>query len=316
MILTVEKLFQSTVAGKLPPLLRLKGEDAYLEREWKILLIKSGFEVEESDWGNRPPDKDVEALGLGTSLFSPRRLLWCRRPAPASKWDEGDAALWEGLRQSADGEGLVIVVQVPADKRLKWDLLGKGFEEVDLDVPMASRPVWIHRMNEGRGKKLGRAEMEFLGGQDADLLQLDVWVELWALGGDAWAKQALGFGSRAAGDGGDSLANPAFAWVDAVLAGDCARAVRLLESLRKEKSEPLQLLALLAKSVRIYASAEGGGQGAGQPDFLVRKLRGTVTQWSRRDPSRGSRLLRRCAELDRQLKSTPLNGWAALAALA
>jgi hypothetical protein len=319
MAITVEQLFQQTTAGKLPALIRLKGEDAYLEREWKTLLVQAGFEVEDSDWGGKPPDREVEALGLGTSLFAPRRVLWCRRPAPASKWDDEDESLWGRVRASADGEGLIAVVQVPADKRLKWDVLGRGFEEVDLDVPPARRGSWIKRMNEVRGKPLDAAAAAFLAMQDGDLLQLDVWVELWSLGGEAWAKQALGYGvgGGQAGGGGDAPENPAFAWVDAVLAGDRARGSRLLEILRREKSEPLQLLALLVKSVRIYASLEEGGSGgAGQPDFLVRKLRGTASQWSRRDPARGRRLLKRCAELDRQLKSTPLNGWAALSALA
>lgn len=314
-MLAVEKLFQVTVAGKIPACLRLKGEDAYLEREWKMLLGKAGFEVEESDWGARPPDKNVEALGLGTSLFASRRVLWCRRPAPASKWDEGDKALWEGVARTADGDSLVVVVQVPADKRLKWDVLGKGFEEVDLDIPASQRGMWIKRMNEARGKPLGAAESSFLAQQDADLLQLDTWVEMWSLGGETWARQALGFGGASRTGIGDAPDNTAFAWVDAVLAGDRARGAKLLETLRREKSEPLQLLALLAKSVRIGASLEAGCGGEGQPDFLVRKLSGVVGQWARRDPGRGRRLLRRCAELDRQLKSTPLNGWAALAAL-
>lgn len=157
------------------------------------------------------------------------------------------------------------------------------------------------------------ARLNFLLNLGEDLLALDNLVELWALGGDAWATAALRWQLKLKGAATtlfvSAQANPAFQWVDAVLAGRTKEAALVLNELLDAGEEPLRLLALLNKSVGILAILESGGQAHGQPDFLVNKLRSLANK------GRGRKLLSRCAELDRAFKSTAINARAALSTL-
>jgi DNA polymerase III delta subunit len=314
-----EELFRATKDGKLPSTLLIAGDDAYLAREWKKLLSAEGFEIQEIELRRTGPEAEAEEAASGISLFSPRRLVWMRATAAPSQWGEPARRLWKRLAAQADGDRLVLAVQVKEARKGKPAASAPTFEdEVEFSIDAGALASWVKRMTqaraaEGVGDALTPDKLSFLQGLDADPLTLDNWVELWMLGGDAWARLALGWGERREGaalvSGGD---NPAFAWVDAVLKGRRRESVALLEMLLAEGSEPLQLVGLLAKSVRIFAQLENGKTPTDQPDFLVRKLQRLRAE-SR--PGRGRVLLARLTEADRLLKSSPVKARALLASL-
>jgi DNA polymerase III delta subunit len=314
---SAEELFTRTVKDALTSTLLLQGEDPYLEREWKKLLSKQSFELHQVDLKKSSPTAAHEELAQGGSLFSSRSLVWFHKPAPLSQWKAEAKNVWKKMTERADGASLVVVLQAASDKRSNWSALAIE-AQAGFAVDARKQSSWLKRMNEQRGAPLKPVQLEFLAGFEADLMTLDNWVELWSLGGDLWAEKSLGWGSASAKER-NSLAstveNPAYAWVEAVLRADRTQASRLLKILWDQGQEPLQLLALLSKSVKILASLEEGGRAAGAPEFLVNKMRAIARQNAARSPRRGSRLLHECANLDRQLKSSPIHAFAALMSL-
>lgn len=296
--MTPEELLSSAAAGKMPPLTLLRGENAYLTRELKKSIRASGAELLEREFGKAGPDGAVGDMGAGLSLFRTKQVVWLKATGAPSGWTKDGDYHWKRLREQADGEDLAVLLQTDGDKRVKWDSTGAKIA-VDMNVDAGASLAWLKRMNEARGNALGADKLRFLSVQDADLLTLDNWVELWSLGGDLWAERSLGWGGAGAGKGEDPFANPAFAWVDAVIAGRKREAVRLAKKLLDDGSDAIPLVALLGKSVRILALLDAGRRPVGQPDFLVQKLSRTRAQMR---PGQVKRLLKLSAEADRLLK--------------
>lgn len=295
-------LFSRFEKGDLPPVTLLRGEEAYLDREFKKILERKNFEWNEVDLKKRAPEETLEDFGSGLSLFSNQNLLWIRNPLSPAQWRSDTRALWKRMRERCDGQTNFIIAQVPADKRLKWDAL-ECDAEFTWEVEPAQKRFWLGRMNHVRQNPLADSELAFLAQFDEEAIVLDNWVELWALGGSTWASKALGWGASVPKNTDVVSAQPAFAWVDAVLAGDRRHSQKLLHKLvREDSTEPLQLLALLGKSVRILVALENGWSLDGQPAFLVDKLRSKK--------GRGTRLLQLCTQIDRELKSTGADKYA------
>lgn len=119
---------------------------------------------------------------------------------------------------------------------------------------------------------------------------------------------------------GDSARFNVFDLVDAALAGDCGRSLRILEGLRQEGAEPVLVLWGLSREIRqLLALAEKAAAGTPAQQVLstVRptKRQGIVRQALRRHPRRQlGILLRRCAQVDRAIKGqATLQPWEALA---
>lgn len=299
-------LFESNA---LPATVLLRGEDTYLDREFKKKLEEKNFDWHEVDLKKKAPEDNLEDYGSGLSLFSNQNLLWVKNPLSPAQWRSDTRNLWQRMCGRCDGVANFIVVQVAADKRMKWDALG-CVQEFTWEVDAAQKRFWLNRMNKSRGSPLGEDELNYLAHFDEEAIVIDNWVELWSLGGETWAKKALSWGQigDAAKAKGLVPTQPAFAWVDAVLAGDKKNSQKLLKKLIQEDSaEPLQLMALLGKSVRILVALENGWRLDGQPSFLVDKLR------SKR--GRGSRLLKACTQIDRELKSSGADKFALMLSL-
>lgn len=303
--MSLEKFFEDLENQKLAPLLRIQGDDPYLQREWKMALQRQGIEFVECDLKKTGPRTEAEELGSGLSLFSAKRLLCLTHPAPLSQWSKLSLEIWRRLAQQADGESFSLVLMSPADKRLKWDSL--AFDtEVTFEVSPEKKLFWIERMNQRRGKELNKSQLQFLASFEDDLLLLDNWVELWSLGGEIWAEKTLGW--KAEGKHREvGAANPAFAWVDAVIQGDQKGALKNLRRLEDDSQEALQLMGLLTKSVRILAALDLNLSTKGQPPFLVDKLK------ARRH--RAQKLLQKCQELDWKLKSSAVDKFTLLSTL-
>ena len=121
---------------------------------------------------------------------------------------------------------------------------------------------------------------------------------------------------------GDSARFNVFDLIDAALAGEFGRSLRILEGLRQEGAEPVLVLWGLSREIRqLLALAEQAATGTPVQQVLASvrpaKRQGIVRQALRRHPRRQlGALLRHCAQVDRAIKGQSLlQPWEALADL-
>lgn len=321
--LNIEQVLEALKKSVLPVgTLLLQGDELFLERELKDGLRASGVELKEVELKKAGPDSSLEEASMGGSLFSSSQVLWLKKGGAPSQWTKAALDVWQRMHQRADGRSFAMLLQVPMDKRISYASLDLEARTV-LDIEAAQKPKWIKFINDKRQAKLSPDKLRFLlENFDEPLLIYDQWIDLWNLGGDFWARAALGWaGPDEAGAVGvgnlkkkmifSAKENPAYLWVDAVLRGQHKVALKLVDHLFDEGSEALQLLGLLSKSVRIMAHLESGQPLRGQADFMVQKIR-AVLQSSSVKKGRGMSLLNRCVEADRKLKSSQTNARAIL----
>ncbi len=326
-MLAPDKLFESAHAGKWPRVLNLQGNDDFLRRELRDLLKAQGFDVQFKDMKRKGPESVDEDLSCSTSLFQSRSFVWLETQAQPERWSEESRRVWARMVERADGENLVLCVHVSnADLEKKTSSAKPTKKDVTevgavfrFEVLEGEKATWLSRMNRKRGAKLGKPELEHLLGLDLDLMNLDQLVELWTLGGDTWARIGVSYvpGERQARE--QSVANPAYAWVDSFLEGNPEKGVKMLGRLISDGQDPLPLIGLLSKTLRIWATLEAGGTPRGEAPFLVDKVRRALSSYrptknpsSARgqrgvDTNRGARILQAAAQVDVWLKSRPVD---------
>lgn len=304
-VLAAEHFFKAASNDQLPPLVLLRGDDPYLSREFWDIAKDKGSELHRFDVKASGPDAAVESAALGMGLFATKTLIWIKCKESPAKWTKDSWYRWESLRSNADGSTLSIVVQVSEDRRLKWDAL-KIDQMVSWTAEGMNLVPWVHRMAKKRNWDGGTQRYQFLIGLGLDLIEIDTAVELWSLGGDLWASRSLGWGSEQEGarqvmqPSSGMGTNPAFDWVDAVLEGRRQDAVLLSRRLvTVEGAEPIQLLALLSKSLRLVALLSKGWNTKDHPEFLIRKWRA-----KRLDQNRIGSLVSAVQQIDFRLKSS------------
>ena len=299
----IVELFQK-LANKqsLPPVVLGLGDDAYLEGEIKRLVKKSGWQLETVDFPKDGPKGSHEQLTQGGSLFFTKTFLWIKVPASLTNWSKKGQEVWARMSARASSDELILFVQGPADKRLKWTALGKN-ELISLEVSPSERMSWVKRMADIRSFKLLPEQLTFLSTLDADLMSLDNMVDLWSLGGDLWAERSLGWKQGASQSANAPVVGNSFDWVDAVLRRDRVRALKLQKQLFEEGQDAIPLIALLGKSAMILALIEKRLPLTNFHDFLVQKVR-AATQVRGYRVGWGAELLGECARIDLQLKST------------
>jgi|GEM_PF-1581720 len=325
-MLVPDKLFESAHSGRWPAVICLQGNDDYLRRELRDLLRAQGFDIQYKDLKRKGPESADEDLSCSTSLFQPRSFVWLETHAQPERWSEESKRVWARMVERADGEALVLCVHVSnADsekkagtaKVSKKDAIETG-TAFRFEVLGGERKTWLERMNRKRGGKLARPELEHLLMLDAELMVLDQYVELWTLGGDTWARIGVSYvpGERLSRE--DEVANPAYAWVDSFLEGDPEKGIKMLSRLLKDGQDPLPLIGLLSKTLRIWSTLEAGASPRGEAPFLVDKVRRAMSSYRpRKNPSsrggqgvdvkRGARLLDLTAQIDVWLKSRPVD---------
>jgi len=298
-------LFDQISSGKTPHGVCLRGEDPFLFSKLFSAYRKNGLELKRFVLPAVGPGVDVEAEAFSMSLFGGGVLLWLECKKAPSGWNKDAKSLFDKILNTADGQGLAVVLVMPQDKRIKTP--SKSLEEFSCELNFSERATWIAKMNQERTGSLDKKRLDFLLHFEEPLMVIDNWIELWTLGGDLWASSALAWGDVDSLNGALALKgeNPAFAWVDSVVEGNGPRAMRLLEHLLDQGSDPIQLTALLAKSARILASVVARESTSGFPPFLVKKLQ-------YKGSARSLDLLKKCAELDVALKSSPKDARAML----
>jgi DNA polymerase III delta subunit len=318
-MLTPDKLFEAAFADKWPAVFCLQGNDDYLRRELRDLLRKQGFDIQYKDMKRKGPESEDEDLSCSTSLFQPRSFVWLETHAQPDRWSEGSKRVWARMVERADGQGLVLCVHVSnADSEKKGGVTPKkGVDTGTLfrfEVLENEKKTWLERMNRSRGGKLGKPELAHLLALDTDLMNLDQLVELWTLGGDTWAKIGVSYVPGEKAEREEFVNNPAYAWVDSFLEGHPEKGMKMLSRLLKDGQDPLPLIGLLSKTLRIWATLESGSTPRGEAPFLVDKVRRAMSSYRPRKASgvrpegpRGARLLQTAAEVDLWLKSRPVD---------
>ncbi|HLT92020.1 MAG TPA: DNA polymerase III subunit delta [Woeseiaceae bacterium] len=219
---------------------------------------------------------DWRALGASAgnlSLFAERRLLELRLPTGKPGRD-GSAAIVELVERL--GDDLLLLVAAPRLDRqasaARWvEALGQRGAVVTVQpVELGALPAWI----EARMRRAGlvpQADAVALVADrvEGNLLAADQEIEKLRL--------LLGEGPVTAADVeravADSSRYDVFKLVDAALAGDAARALRILSGLRAEGVEPPPIAGALARELRVLAKLAHAAASRGDLGAVLRRER-------------------------------------------
>lgn len=242
----------------------------------------------------------------------------------------GEAFL--GLVTEPPGKTVIAVEweRDPDRRRKEWRALGKALAAavkekravaVDADPPPESRmPAWIRSAAGERGLALPDGGAELLAERfGSDLRRQTNEIEkLLAFTGDDGAG-AVSMADMEAVLGGGSLRDR-FRFTNSVERGDTAQALEALDRLLGEGEHPTVLLPLLYRTLVRLQLAQAWKPGreslagaVGAPPRVAEDLRRTAARFTAADLRR---LLREAAATDLRLKSSSLDGRAALTALA
>ena len=268
----------------------------YSERQ--IATVEPGFDWD--NWFNATQN---------LSLFSDRRLLDLRIPN-AKPGDIGARALLEYAEQLPE-DTVLLVTTGKLDKSArsgKWvkALDAAGVLVLVYGIEAAQLPAWIRRRLQARGLTAEAGVAELLAyHMEGNLLALAQEIDKLSL--------LHGEGTVAVDDIQQDLSDNArftvFGLVDTCLRGEQAGVVRMLQGLRAEGTEPILVLKVMAREVRIIAGIATGlaaGRTEGQL-FQAYKIwprrQGLIKKALKRSqPLQWLAMMQRAARADRVLK--------------
>ncbi len=215
-------------------------------QERTVMTVEAGF-----DWSS------LLTSTHSLSLFSLRRLVELRIPKPKLTDSGTDVLVQIAGRPPQDT--LLLVSTGKLDKRAQASPWVKAIERAGVLVlvyPLDAHdlPGWIARRMRSRGLTPEKGVPELLayhfeGNLLAAAQEIDKLVIL------------LGHGAVSADDIDDNLSDNArfdvFKLVDTCLRGDVASVIRVLASLRREGTEPILILRVLAREARALAQIAG-----------------------------------------------------------
>jgi DNA polymerase-3 subunit delta len=267
---------------------------------------------------------DLQANAGNLSLFASRRILELRMASP-KPGEAGGAALCE-LVEHADPDCLLIVaVSAKLDAPAARSSWVKAFEEHGVlvevwPVERGELPDWIMARARQVGVQLSADAAELLADRvEGNLLAADQEIR----------KLALTLPGRAVGEAEilaavtSSARFDVFRLSDAVLAGDSARALRVLAGLRAEGVEPTLVAWALNREITLLARVSYAQAHGENVDNALARL----GVWRRRQPAvkqavrrygapRVAQFLRQAAEVDNVIKGAALGRpWEALTEL-
>jgi DNA polymerase-3 subunit delta len=312
--------------GGLAPAYLIAGDEPFLVdqglEQMRATARAAGFaerEVHVVDRSFRWADLQASAGNL--SLFAARRILELRMQSPRPG-EEGGETLSVLLEHPDPDRLLLVSVAAKLDKRLAWV---KAFEEHGVlveawPIERGELPEWITSRARHHGVDLSRDAAELLAERvEGNLLAADQEIRKLALtlpGSAVGAAEIL-----------EAVANNArfdvFRLTDAVIAGDAARALRVLGGLRTEGVEPTLVSWALCREITLlarlsYAQAHGENLDNALARMGVwRQRQPAVKQALRRyGAPRTREYLRQAAEVDGIIKgAAPGRPWEALTAL-
>jgi DNA polymerase-3 subunit delta len=229
--------------------------------EREVFHVESGF-----DWREL-----LEAAG-SLSLFASRRLLELRMKSAAPGKDGGEALVQWASAASGDDVLLILMPRLDArSQKTKWytTLESVGVHLPVWPVGLDELPRWLGGRCRREGVSLEPDALEALCARvEGNLLAANQAVQRLALAGHegAWSVDDL-----AAVLDDDARYTP-FELIDKVLARDAEHVHRILDVLRAEGTEPLQLVGLLAKELRQLRALQAD-RSAGRPLDAAMKQR-------------------------------------------
>ena len=248
------------------------------------------------------------------SLFGGRRILevvlFDKRP------DKNGSAILRELLEAASPDTLLLIRSSRLDRRRDWNSAWvKALDGVGavLEVwPVEGRQLqqWLRDRLAGRGLTIEESALELLiQRSEGNLLAAAQEVDKLALLAEdgkitpATVQQAVG----------DSSRYTPFDLTDALSAGDPARAMRILRTLRAEGVEAPVVLWALAREVRTLDALATGGA---PPRLPPQRLRALQAQANRLPPRQIHRALALAIRADRAIKGMePGDPWQHLAGL-
>ena len=208
----------------------------------EVIHVEAGF-----DWGV------LHAAANSLSLFSERRIIELRLPT-GKAGDAGSKALVEYAQRPAD-DAVLLVITGKLDKAVmagKWvsalDRVGVVMQVWPVEVRQL--PGWITQRMRARGMQPDAEGAALLAERvEGNLLAAAQEIEkLFLLYGTAQINlHAIAEAVV------DSARFDVYGLVDSALAGDAARAARMLNGLRSEGVEPVLVLWALAREIRSLA---------------------------------------------------------------
>jgi DNA polymerase-3 subunit delta len=273
-------------------------EQGYSERE--VLSVEAGF-----DWGR------LDAAAGSLSLFAERRLIDLRLPG-GKPGDAGGKALRAWAGQLPEDTLLLVTAGKlePAARKSKWLQALDSAGVVVLVWPLDAQqfPAWVKRRMQQRGLEPTADAVALLAGRvEGNLLACVQEIDkLYLLRGAGPVT-----GESIAEAVADSARYDVFSLVDAALAGDGVRTVRMFQGLRGEGTPSAVVLWALAKEVRqLAAMARLVAAGQAVPKVLAqyrvwqnrKAVVGRALQRLARHDGDAVQLLRRCALVDRVIK--------------
>lgn len=276
---------------------------------------------------------DLAMLTASGSLFSPKRLFELRLSSLRLGRDGGPALAQTCARVvRAGGDVLLLIAAPKIDAEARKTSWYKAVEASGVVVhvwPLAPGDMlpWLQRRARRHGLSLTRAALQVLAAHtEGNLLAADQELEkLSLLGEDRFDEAGVALAI------GNSARYTVFDLADTALAGDDARAARIVESLRQEGADPILALWALARELRLLAVlAEAYERGANGDDAFGRARAVDPKRWdlprrrasleratARANGRQWRALLRRAAAADRRLKGLDSgDAWADLIDLA
>jgi DNA polymerase-3 subunit delta len=277
-------------------------EQGFTERE--VMHAEKGF-----DWN------ELLMASNAMSLFAEKRVIDLRLPS-GKPGKEGGAALAEYAARPPE-DTVLLITSGKIDKRSQSAKWYKALDKIGATLqvwPVETRdmPNWLNQRMRAHGLQPEREAVAVIAERvEGNLLAAAQEVDkLVLLNG----KGPLSLEQVEAAVS-DSARFDVFGLVDAALAGDAARASRMLDGLRGEGVEPILVLWALTREIRSLADmAAQIESGKGMDGVLVRvwgKRKGPVKAGlQRHNRVRWQQMLRRAARLDRVIKGAATgNAW-------
>lgn len=312
----------------IDPIYTVCGDEPFLVEETASMVRSAarsaGYDEREVFHAERGFDWSALASAAASlSLFASKRVIELRLPS-AKPGDVGARALVDYCARPAE-DTILLVIAGKLDgntRKSKWisALRDAGpFQEFrPLGLPELNR--WLVARMRTRGLQPHPDAVELLVQRvEGNLLAAAQEVDKLALLHGAGPVTVDAVREAVA----DSARYDLFQWVDAAVAGESARALRMLDGMRAEGAEPVLVLWALVRELRTLASvtaAVARGEPVDRALYAARvwQARQSLVRSAvgRLRPSRVARLLRRASITDRVIKgAAPGAAWDELAYL-
>lgn len=312
---------ESHLEKTLAPVYLLSGEEPLqlMEAADAVRAAARSKGVEDREVFNVDKGFDWEQLSVAAeslSLFARQRLLELRLPT-GKPGPQGSKVLQAYARRPAEDTVLLIEAgRLDAnDRKTAWckamESVGVLVQVWPLDLP--GTQAWMQRRMRRHGLQPTAEAVRLLAERvEGNLLAAAQEIDKLVLLSGPGPVDADGVLSAVA----DSARFGVFDLVDAALAGETARAVRVLQGLRDEGVEDVLVLWALAREIRaLHRMAEQVEAGKSVQQVLAgvrpQRRQPVVRQALRRQGAHGlGRLLSGCARVDRAIKGRhPGNPW-------